>query len=127
FNPGDKTLIQYIGDETGVPTYIENDSSLIALAEQKFGIARSQKEVMVINLGWGIGLGMIVNGELFRWRDGFVGEFSHIPVSEDASLCTCGKRGCLEAEASMLVVSQKASEGIKTGRVTSLKQIDEAH
>ncbi len=124
---GNKSLTQYISDETGLPTYIDNDSSLIALAEQKFGIAKSQKEVMVINLGWGIGLGMIVNGEIFRGRNGFAGEFSHIPLSEDGALCACGKRGCLEAEASMLVVSKRAIEGIGQGRVTSLKQIDEAH
>ncbi len=124
---GDKSLTQYITDETGLPAYIDNDSSLIALAEQKFGIAKSQKEVMVINLGWGIGLGMIVNGEIFRGRNGFAGEFSHIPLSEDGALCTCGKRGCLEAEASMLVVSKRAIEGIEQGRITSLKQIDEAH
>ncbi|MDB5124643.1 MAG: nagC 2 [Mucilaginibacter sp.] len=126
-NAGSKSLAQYLADETGLTTYIDNDSSLIALAEQKFGIAKSQKEVMVINLGWGIGLGMIVNGEIFRGRNGFAGEFSHIPLSEDGALCTCGKRGCLEAEASMLVVSKQAIEGIKSGRVTSLKQIDEAH
>jgi glucokinase-like ROK family protein len=124
---GDKSLTQYISDETGLPVYIDNDSSLTALAEQKFGIAKSQKEVMVINLGWGIGLGMIINGEIFRGRNGFAGEFSHIPLSEDGALCACGKRGCLEAEASMLVVSKKAIEGIEKGRVTSLKQIDEAH
>ena len=124
---GLKTLTQYIADEIGLSTYIDNDSSLIALAEQKFGIAKSQKEVMVINLSWGIGLGMIVNGELFRGRNGFAGEFSHIPISEDGALCNCGKRGCLEAEASLLVVSKKAIEGIKQGRVTSLKYIDEAH
>jgi predicted NBD/HSP70 family sugar kinase len=124
---GNKSLTQYISDETGLPAYIDNDSSLIALAEQKFGIAKSQKEVMVINLGWGIGLGMIVNGEIFRGRNGFAGEFSHIPLSEDGALCACGKRGCLEAEASMLVVSKRAIEGIEQGRITRLKQIDEAH
>jgi len=123
---GDRSLSQYIAEETGLPTYIDNDSSLIALAEQKFGIAKWQKEVMVINLSWGIGLGMIVNGELFRGRNGFAGEFSHIPISEDGALCGCGKRGCLEAEASMLVVANKAIEGIKQGRVTSLKIVGEA-
>jgi predicted NBD/HSP70 family sugar kinase len=122
----DKSLSQYISDETGLATYIDNDSSLIALAEQKFGIAKWQKEVMVINLSWGIGLGMIVNGELFRGRNGFAGEFSHIPLSEDGAMCNCGKRGCLEAEASMLVVSTKAIEGIQQGRITSLKQIGDA-
>jgi len=118
---GGESLSQYITNKTGINTYIDNDSSLIALAEQKFGIARSQQEVMVINLGWGIGLGMIIDGKIFRGYNGFAGELSHIPLSEDGALCTCGKRGCLEAEASMLVVAQKAEEGIKQGRVTSLK------
>lgn len=118
---GGQSLTQYLTDETGLPVYIDNDSSLIALAEQKFGIAKNQKDVMVINLGWGIGLGMIVNGEIFRGHNGFAGELSHIPLSEDGELCTCGKRGCLEAEASMLVVVEKAIEGIKNGRITRLK------
>lgn len=118
------SLMQYLTNETGLPVYIDNDSSLIALAEQKFGIAKNQKDVMVINLGWGIGLGMIVNGELFRGHDGFAGELSHIPLSEDGELCVCGKRGCLEAEASMLVVAKKAIEGINKGRITILKTLD---
>ena len=123
-----QSLTQLLTLETGVPTYIDNDSSLIALAEQRFGIAKNQKDVMVINLGWGIGLGMIVNDEIYRGHNGFAGEFSHIPLSEDnAALCTCGKRGCLEAEASMLVVVQKAIKGIKEGRVSSLKYIEEEH
>jgi glucokinase-like ROK family protein len=124
-NAGGKSLAHYLREKTGLPVYIDNDSSLIALAEQKFGIAKAQQNVMVINLGWGIGLGMIVNGELFRGHNGFAGELSHIPLSDDDSLCSCGKRGCLETVASMLVVSEKAIEGIKNGRVTSLKNRDE--
>jgi predicted NBD/HSP70 family sugar kinase len=118
---GGESLTAYLTAKTGIKTYIDNDSSLIALAEQKFGIAKSQNEVMVINLGWGIGLGMIVNGKLFRGYNGFAGELSHIPLSEDGALCECGKRGCLEAEASMLVVARKAIAGIQQGRITSLK------
>lgn len=121
---GGKSLSQYLTDETGLPTHIDNDSSLIALAEQKFGIAKSQKDVMVINLGWGIGLGMIVKGEIYRGHNGLAGELSHIPLSDDDTLCACGKRGCLESAASMLVVSEKAIEGIRRGRVTSLKNAD---
>jgi len=123
-----QSLTQLITNETGVPTYIENDSSLIAFAEQKFGIAKAQKDVMVINLGWGIGLGMIVNGEIYRGHKGFAGELSHIPLSDgDGTLCTCGKRGCLEAEASMLVVAEKAIRGIKKGHISSLKHTDKDH
>jgi glucokinase-like ROK family protein len=123
-NAGGKSLTHYLREQTGLPVYIDNDSSLIALAEQKFGIAKQQQNVMVINLGWGIGLGMIVNGEIFRGHNGFAGELSHIPLSDDDALCACGKRGCLETVASMLVVVEKAIEGIKNGRVTSLKNTD---
>ncbi|MBB6111078.1 Sugar kinase of the NBD/HSP70 family, may contain an N-terminal HTH domain [Mucilaginibacter lappiensis] len=118
---GGEKLTSYIKNAIGLPIYIDNDSSLIALAEQKFGAARSKDQAMVINLGWGIGLGMIVNGTIFRGSDGFAGEFSHIPLSEDGTLCLCGKQGCLEAEASMLVVTKRAIEGIKQGKLSSLK------
>lgn len=120
-NSGGKNLNQYLKEKLGLPVYIDNDSSLIALAEQRFGIAKAQQNVMVINLGWGIGLGMIVNGEIFRGHNGFAGELSHIPISEDDALCACGKRGCLETVASMQVVAEKAIEGINSGRATSVK------
>ncbi len=83
---GGKSLTEYLSEETGLPTYIDNDSSLIALAEQKFGIAKAQKDVMVVNLGWGIGLGMIVRDEIYRGHNGLAGELSHIPLSEDDTL-----------------------------------------
>jgi len=123
-NAGGQSLNEYLREKIGLPVYIDNDSSLIALAEQRFGIAKAQQNVMVINLGWGIGLGMIVNGEIFRGHNGFAGELSHIPLSDDDELCACGKRGCLETVASMLVVVQKAIQGIKHGRATSLKNTD---
>lgn len=120
---GDENLQEYITKATGLPVYIDNDSSVIALAEQRFGVAKHQQEVMVINLGWGIGLGMIVGGDIFRGNNGFAGEFSHIPLFDDGVLCTCGKQGCLEAEASMLVVIEKAKEGIKNGRISTLHSL----
>jgi len=117
---GERSITQYIMDKVGVRTYIENDSSLIALAELSFGAAYHKKSAMVINLGWGIGLGLILNGELFRGANGFAGEFSHLPLFSNNRLCSCGKSGCLETEASLLVVVEKAKEGIAGGRVTML-------
>jgi predicted NBD/HSP70 family sugar kinase len=116
----DKTVTQYLSDKLGIPVYIDNDSSLIALAEFRFGAARNQKNAMVINIGWGIGLGMILNGELFRGHNGFAGEFSHMSLFNNNKLCVCGKTGCLETEASLLVVIEKAIEGLKTGRLSVL-------
>ncbi len=113
---GDITITDYLSTELGLPVYIDNDSSLIALAEFRFGTARHQKNVMVINIGWGIGLGMILNGELFRGHNGFAGEFSHMSLFKNNKLCACGKMGCLETEASLGVVIEKAMEGLSAGR-----------
>lgn len=110
-------------EETGIVTSIDNDSSLIALAEYRLGAARGKNNAMVINISWGIGLGMIVNGELFRGHNGFAGEFSHIPMFNNNKLCSCGKSGCLETEASLLVVIEQAKQGLKNGRVSSIKSI----
>ena len=119
---GETSITQYIKDKIGVPAFIENDSSLIALAELKFGAARNKKSAMVVNLGWGIGLGLILNGELFHGYNGFAGEFSHLPLFSNNKLCSCGKMGCLETEASLVVVVEKALEGIRNGRVTMIKE-----
>lgn len=116
------SITHYIKDKVGVPTFIENDSSLIALAELSFGAARNKKSAMVVNLGWGIGLGLILNGELFRGYNGFAGEFSHLPLFSNNKLCSCGKMGCLETEASLVVVVEKALEGIRNGRVTTMTE-----
>jgi predicted NBD/HSP70 family sugar kinase len=112
---------RFLADKTSIPVYIDNDSSVIALAEQKFGFGRQRDELMVINLGWGIGLGMIISGKIFRGFNGFAGEFSHLPIFANGKLCSCGKRGCLETEASLITIEQKAFDQIELGTVTSLK------
>jgi predicted NBD/HSP70 family sugar kinase len=123
----DKSITATVFDKIGIPTYIDNDSSLIALAELRFGAARGKKNVMVVNAGWGIGLGMILNGELFRGNNGFAGEFSHIPLFSNGKLCHCGKKGCLETEASLLVVIEKAWEGLRAGQLSKLKALPVEH
>jgi predicted NBD/HSP70 family sugar kinase len=114
------TISQYISTKVKLPVFIDNDSRLIALAELKFGAARQRKNALVINVGWGVGLGMILEGELFRGHDGFAGEFSHIPLFLNNKLCSCGKSGCLETETSLLVVIEKASKGLESGKLSTL-------
>src|SRR5690606_36979875 len=106
FKTGGQSITEYLRGRMDLPVYIDNDSSLIALAEYRFGTARGKQNAMVINIGWGIGLGLILNGELFRGHNGFAGEFSHLPMFNNNKLCACGETGCLETEASLLVVVQ---------------------
>ncbi len=108
-------LRDYMSKELELPVFIENDSSLIALAELRFGLGRRVKNIMVVNIGWGTGLGMIINGELYRGHSNHAGEFSHIPLSQGESLCSCGKRGCLEVETSILSMVAKIENRIAEG------------
>jgi ROK family len=103
---------KFMGLGIGMPGFVEF----------RFGSARGQKNAMVVNIGWGVGLGMILNGQLFRGHNGFAGEFSHIPLFNNNKLCQCGKSGCLETESSLQVVVEKITEGLNKGRLSSLKK-----
>ncbi|RYY20367.1 MAG: ROK family protein [Chitinophagaceae bacterium] len=121
------SLVSYVGNELNLPVYIDNDSSLIALAELRFGAARHTKNSMVLNMSWGVGLGMVLDDKIFRGHNGFAGEFSHIPLFANGKLCSCGKQGCLETEASLTVIIEKAIQGIADGKLTKLKGLSIIH
>ncbi len=122
--PADGTnLRQYMALALDLPVHIDNDSSLIALAELNFGVARDQKDVLVVNIGWGTGLGMVVNGSLYRGSSGYAGEFSHIPLSKTSNLCSCGKVGCLEVDTSLLVMVANAEKALAEGSVSIMSEL----
>jgi predicted NBD/HSP70 family sugar kinase len=118
---GGKNIKSLISQQVGIPVFIDNDSSLIALAEQKFGAARNKTNAMIINFSWGVGLGLILHKQIFRGYNGFAGEFSHISLFQNGKLCSCGKIGCLETETSLLVIIEKAKEGLRKGRASTLQ------
>lgn len=124
---GDRSITQYIREATGLPVYIDNDSSLIALAESRFSKAKGRGTVMVINIGWGIGLGMLLNGQLFRGNNGLAGEFSHIPMFDNNILCSCGKTGCLETESSLVRLAEKARAGLQNGTQSKISEFPQSH
>ncbi|QNL52160.1 ROK family transcriptional regulator [Olivibacter sp. SDN3] len=123
FFPDQPYLPKYISKKIKVPVFIDNDSRTIAMAELKFGIAKGYKDVMVVNIGWGIGLGMIVDGIIFRGHNGYAGEFSHIPLANSNNLCSCGKRGCLEVDASLSILVKKAERELANGSKSSLEYL----
>ena len=116
-----------ISNKIGLPVFIDNDSSVMALAELRMGAARNRKNAMVINVGWGIGLGMIINGRLFRGDNGFAGEFSHIPLFVNNKICDCGKSGCLETETSLYVMAEKAVKGLDANKPSQLRDLSLEH
>ncbi|WP_069658308.1 ROK family protein [Arcticibacter eurypsychrophilus] len=117
------SLRDYLSSQIKLPVYIDNDSCLIAQAELRFGAGIGIKELMVVNIGWGTGLGMIVNGQIFKGHSGYAGEFSHIPLSQSNNLCSCGKRGCLEVETSVLTMVSKAKAAIHDGAESIMSEL----
>jgi len=109
--------------ELQTPVFIENDSATIAFAEHKFGVAKGSHDALIINMNWGVGLGMIINNKLFRGHSGYAGEFSHIPLSNTNKLCSCGKKGCLEVEASLIAALDFVHEQLSQGENSSLSEM----
>ena len=92
----DVPLAQALKDAIGVPVLIENDANMLAMAEQWFGEAARLSNVAVVTLEHGLGLGLVLNGELYRGHAGLAAELAHLQVEPEGRACRCGKRGCLE-------------------------------
>ncbi|KPQ20077.1 MAG: bifunctional transcriptional regulator / sugar kinase [Algoriphagus marincola HL-49] len=111
---GRKTLLDSFEERFQKKVFLENDARAMTLAEFKFGPDHTHKNVLGVFVGWGIGLGIIIDGKIYRGASGFAGEFSHSPIFENRNVtCSCGKKGCLEAVASGTAIVRMAEEAIK--------------
>ena len=104
------------------PVVIEHDAKAMALGERWFGWARNAQNVLCLNIGWGIGLGVILDGRIYYGRDGYAGEFGHLQVVPGGQLCQCGKRGCLETVASGRAIAALAQKRLQDGAVSKLSE-----
>lgn len=120
-----ESLEEVLKRKLGKPVYILNDAKSACLAESNFGLANQKKNVLVISMDWGIGLGIIIDGKMHHGSSGFAGEFGHIPLIDEGLLCHCGKRGCLETVASGMALARMAKEGIKAGESSILSKFSE--
>ena len=93
-----------LASATGLPVQIENSGRACALAQLWLGRdeATGPNSFVFISVSDGLGVGMVVNGELVRGHDHIAGEFGHIPLSLDGPRCMCGSSGCWEAYISNL-------------------------
>jgi len=96
--------------EFGLPTTLENDANATALAEHRWGAGQGCANMAFLTLGTGIGAGLILNSHLYRGRSDLAGEIGHAIVLPGGPLCSCGKRGCLEALASGTAIGRRGRE-----------------
>jgi N-acetylglucosamine repressor len=97
------------------PVFVEHDTRSLALGELAFGQAKGKQHVLCLNIGSGISISMILNGQLYRGNSGFAGEFRHIQIEPEGELCYCGKIGCLETLASGTTMIKIAKKELAEG------------
>lgn len=127
-NFGGKSLQTHLESRFPQAVFLENDARAMTLAEFKFGAAKNAQNVLGIFVGWGIGLGIVIDGKLYQGTSGFAGEFAHSPLFESQEInCTCGKKGCLEAIASGTSIVRMAEEALLLDKDSILARMAKAH
>ena len=109
--------------ELGTPVSIENDSRAMTYGEYMVMGNTADPDMLFVNLSWGLGMGMILDGKLYYGKSGYSGEFGHFPLLENDIICRCGKVGCLETGASGSALTRWIVRKLKEGRRSSLSAI----
>lgn len=120
FNFGENPLAQVMTEKIGIDVYIENDTRAMTYGEYLKGNVNEKKNLLFVNLSWGLGLGIIIDGKMYKGKSGFAGEFGHTPAYDNEIICHCGKKGCLETEASGSAMYRKLVERHKNGEKSYL-------
>ena len=107
----------------GVRTVIENNVRAFAEAELIFGDIRDHSSVLFFKWGPGVGSSIIANGRVFSGGEGNVAEIGHYIVKEGGRKCRCGRRGCLEAEASSDAIREELASCDESDRKEALMRI----
>ena len=110
----------------GVPCSVLNDANAGALGEQRWGAARGYSDVLYVTISTGVGAGLVLGGRLYAGAHGLAGELGHLPVAVDGPVCSCGRRGCLEAFASGPSIARAARAAVhdQPDRATLLRGVD---
>lgn len=118
----DKPITSVLEDEMGKPVFVDNDSRAMTYGEYICGVANDEKNMLFINISWGLGMGMILDGKLCYGKSGFSGEVGHFTFLNNNQVCHCGKTGCLETGASGLAIYRIFMEKLKAGRNSILSE-----
>lgn len=120
FNIADRPLSETLSETLGIPTVVENDTRAMTYAEYLRLPQGEENNVLFVNLGWGLGLGIVIDGKLYGGKSGFAGEWGHLTAFDNEILCHCGKKGCLETEVSGRALEREILDKIRDGKTSAL-------
>lgn len=103
----DFSQIRMFSKNLGIPIVVDNNANMKALGELIYGIGKKVNDFLLVNVSYGIGSGLVLEGKLFRGKYNLSGEIGHLKITEDGETCTCGKKGCLETFSSVRSIVKK--------------------
>jgi glucokinase len=103
-------IAERMRDALGLPCQVDNDASMAAYGEFRFGAGRGYRHLLLVTVGTGLGGGIVSDGRLFRGANGFASEIGHIIVEPGGPLCGCGNRGCWEQVAAGRAIDRMGRE-----------------
>lgn len=115
-------LATVLSEQVGARVFVGNDVDVATLAEFELGAGKDVGSLLGVFWGTGVGGGLVLDGELWRGRDG-AGEIGHMVVKRKGARCPCGRRGCMEAYAGRKAMEQRARRDLERGRKTVLFEI----
>jgi N-acetylglucosamine repressor len=101
---------------------VENDAKALALGEAWFENQMANKSMIAVNVGRGIGAGLVIDGKLYSGEHGIAGEIGHMTVDLYGKKCSCGNEGCLQTVASGPAIAENAVELLEQGNASSLSE-----
>ena len=113
----DFNLKEALQNRLEVPVYIDNDVNTLTLTEKWFGTGQGVDHFLTVTIGRGVGLGIVIDGQLYHGSHGGAGEFGHTIIDPEGVVCDCGKRGCLETIISDPSLLRSASEAFSSERL----------
>lgn len=119
-------LRQEIERAIGIPTTIDNNANTATLAELWFGAGSGMRNFVLLNLGTGVGAGLVLDGDLYRGEHDLAAEIGHVSIAMDGARCACGNSGCLEMYVSVPRVLAAARAAVETGEPTLLRKTSSA-
>ncbi|MBO4984651.1 MAG: ROK family transcriptional regulator [Bacteroides sp.] len=122
FNFTEEPLADVLSERIGLPVCIDNDTRAMTYGEYIQGCAAGEKNILFVNVSWGLGIGIIIDGKIYSGKSGFSGEFGHISIFDNEILCHCGKKGCLETEASGSALHRFLIQRIDSGAASILSK-----
>lgn len=122
FNFEERPLAEVLTEKIGYNVSIDNDTRAMTYGEFLKGCVKGEKDIIFVNVSWGLGIGIIIDGKIYTGKSGFSGEFGHTNVFDNEIICHCGKKGCLETETSGSALHRILIERVQKGENSILSK-----